>query len=458
MTPARDIPSIEQLRQRASARTLEARHGRAALVEALRAEADVMRARLADGPGPPDVGAAIEAAARVRLDAQAAGSLRQVINATGVILHTNLGRAPLCDAAAARIMELATAYTNLEYDIPLGSRGHRDVHLKGVLCRLTGADDALVVNNTAAAALIVLAALAGGKEVLISRGELVEIGGGFRVPEVMAQSGARLREVGTTNRTRLADYAAAITDRTGLILRVHRSNFRIEGFTERPALETLVGLGRRFNVPVVEDLGSGYLRAGRESDALRDEPDVHASVAAGADIVMFSGDKLLGGPQSGIVVGRMETLAAVRAHPLMRALRVDKLTYAALEATLGEIVAGRAPETVPVMMMIRLTPEAIARRAESVVSRLRSAGVATDLLDGHSTIGGGSVPGSTLPTRLIAISQRTPDILEAALRRGVPPVIARIEDGRVVLDLRTIPPAQDGLLADVVIAAVSGLG
>jgi L-seryl-tRNA(Ser) seleniumtransferase len=380
-----------------------------------------------------------------------------VINGTGVILHTNLGRAPLCELAAVRLIELAAGYTNLEYDIAVGARGHRDAHVRPLLCRLTGAEDALVVNNTAAAALVVLAALAAGREVLISRGELVEIGGGFRVPDVMAQSGARLREVGTTNRTRLSDFAAAITDRTGLILRVHPSNFRMEGFTERPALQAVVDLGRRFDIPVAEDLGSGHLALLPESAALRKEPDVHASVAAGADLVMFSGDKLLGGPQSGIVVGRREAVAGVRAHPLMRALRADKLTYAALEATLAEILAGRARETIPVMMMIGLTREALASRAESVVSRLASAGVRTDLVEGHSTIGGGSAPGSTLPTCLIAFPVQKPDALEAALRRGVPPVVARIEDGRVVLDLRTVPPAQDDLLADLVIAAVSSL-
>ena len=457
MTPARDIPSIEQLRQRASLRALEGRYGRAAIVQALRDEADTMRARLADGTAPADIGAAIEAALPGRLACDAAPSLTSVINATGVILHTNLGRAPLCEAAAARVKALATGYTNLEYDIAGGTRGHRDAHTRRLLCRLTGADDAVVVNNNAAAALVVLAALANGREVLISRGELIEIGGGFRVPDVMTQSGARLREVGTTNRTRISDYAAALSERTGLILRVHPSNFRIEGFAGRPALEALVDLGRRSKVPVVEDLGSGHVRLGPHNDVLRDEPDVRASVAAGAAAVMFSGDKLLGGPQSGIVVGGADTMAAVRTHPLMRALRVDKMTYAALEATLAEYVAGRAPETVPVLMMIGLTVEVITRRAAALAERLSAAGVRADLVDGQSTIGGGSAPGSALQTRLVAVGAETGTAsrLESALRRGVPAVIARIEHDRVVLDLRTVPAAQDHLLADLVVAALS---
>ncbi len=270
------------------------------------------------------------------------------------------------------------------------------------------------------------------------------------MPDVLAQSGARLREVGTTNRTRVSDYAAALSERTGLILRVHPSNFRIDGFAERPALEALVELGRRFKVPVVEDLGSGHVGLGPQNDALRDEPDVRASVAAGAEAVMFSGDKLLGGPQAGIVVGGTESISAVRRHPLMRAIRVDKMTYAALEATLAEHVAGRAWETVPVLAMIGLTVEAIARRAAALAARLAAAGVRVELADGHSTIGGGSAPGSALPTLLVAVDAGagTPSLLESALRRGVPPVVARIEHDRVVLDLRTVPPAQDHLLAD----------
>jgi L-seryl-tRNA(Ser) seleniumtransferase len=272
----------------------------------------------------------------------------------------------------------------------------------------------------------------------------------------MAQSGARIREVGTTNRTRLADYAAAISDRTALILRVHPSNFRIEGFTERPTLDALVALGRRFNVAVVEDLGSGHLGRGPDVPALRAEPGVLASVAAGADVVMFSGDKLLGGPQSGIVVGSQGSVAAVRRHPLMRALRVDKMTLAALEATLAEHLAGRAARTVPVTAMIGLPVESIGRRADALAARLSASGVGASVLEGHSTIGGGSAPGSALPTRLVAVDDAGASAsgVESALREGVPPVIARIEHEQVVLDLRTVPPAQDDLLATLIVAAV----
>jgi L-seryl-tRNA(Ser) seleniumtransferase len=457
MAGFRDIPSIERLRQRETIRRLEEAHGHHAVVEALRAETADVRARLAQDAAPDDPGAAIEAALPARLAAASAPSLRRVINATGVILHTNLGRAPLSASAAERAARLAAGYGNIEYDVAAGRRGRRDTHAEALLRTITGAEAAVVVNNNAAAVLIVLAALAGGREVLISRGELVEIGGGFRIPDVMAQSGARLREVGTTNRTRLADYAAAISERTGLILRVHPSNFRIEGFTERVAVRDLVALGRRFGVPVAEDLGSGYLGFAPEIPALRDEPDVRESVAAGTDIVMFSGDKLLGGPQSGIIAGATAAVARVRQHPLMRALRVDKITYAALEATLAEYAAGRAA-SIPVAAMILMTAEEAGRRAEAIAARLQECeGIAAAVTDGESTIGGGSAPGSALPTRLVAIDplRASAQAFEAALRAQSPPVIARIEDGRVLLDPRTVAPEDDALLAALVCEAVS---
>jgi L-seryl-tRNA(Ser) seleniumtransferase len=448
----RSIPSIEQLRQRDAMRALEARHGRAALVEALRIEAAALRARVADGAAPGDAGAAIEAAVAVRLEQAGRPSLRRVINATGVIVHTNLGRAPLAAPAAQRAAALGSGYTNLEYDLDAGARGKRDTHAERLICRLTGAEAAVVVNNNAAATMLVLAALARGREVIVSRGELVEIGGGFRVPDVMAQSGAVLREVGTTNRTRAADYAASITDRTALILRVHPSNFRIEGFTERPSLAELAALGQRFNVPVVEDLGSGLLGGGPRGSgypgadvpALREEPVVAASIAAGAAVVMFSGDKLVGGPQAGIIAGTTAMLAQVRTHPLMRALRVDKLTYAALEATLEEHAAGRAARTVPVWRMMTMAVDEIERRARAFVAALGTGTV----IDGTSTIGGGSAPGSTLPTRLVAIDSTARSVteIEARLRLSETPVIARIEDNRLLLDLRTVEAADDAPL------------
>ena len=371
---------------------------------------------------------AIEAAAAARLDDDFRPSLRPVINATGVIIHTNLGRAPLAarrHRAGRRRRAAATRRSNTTS--PRGARGRRDVHAEALLCRLTGAEAAVVVNNNAAATLLVLAALAAGREVIVSRGELVEIGGGFRVPDVMAQSGAILREVGTTNSTRGTTIAAAISDRTALILRVHPSNFRIEGFTERPSLTELVALGKRFNVPVAEDLGSGHLAANPASDRgqtrvrsgsdpLGDEPAVDESIAAGVDVCCFSGDKLLGGPQAGIIVGRAALIERIRTHPLMRALRVDKMTYAALEATLAEYAAGRAATTVPVQRMLTMTADEMRARAGRA-RRQRSprvAGWRADVIDGVSAIGGGSAPGVELPTWLVAIERdgTPPEALE----------------------------------------------
>ena len=465
---ARFIPSIDQLRQRAPVRALEARYGRAATVEALREEAAALRQRLASGEHGSEARASIvdteQAADQIerglehRLRHAFERPLRPVINATGVIVHTNLGRAPLAASAARRVAEIAQGYSNLEYDLDEGRRSARDVHAEALLGRLTGAEAAVVVNNNAAAVLIMLSALATGREVIISRGELVEIGGGFRIPEVMLQSGALLREVGTTNKTRAADYAAAIGERSALILRVHPSNFRIEGFTERPELEELVTLGRRFKVPVAEDLGNGNFMdwglgvGGRGSGV--DEPVVRSSVDTGADVVCFSGDKLLGGPQAGIIVGRRDILGRIRTHPLMRALRVDKMTYAALEATLLEYARGRAHETVPVASMIALSAAQIEDRARRVAERLRaSTRVQVEIIDGVSTIGGGSAPGSEIPTRLLSVSVGTerPDALEARLRHSAPPIIGRIEHDRLLLDLRTVLPEQDQALTDALL-------
>jgi L-seryl-tRNA(Ser) seleniumtransferase len=444
----RSIPSIEQLRQRPKLLALEPTYGRAAIVDALRAEAAALRSESAAGHEPDDVVNAIETAAIERLTSELAPSLRRVINATGVIVHTNLGRAPLAHAAAARVAELSSGYTNLEYDLSAGARGRRDVHAERLLCRLSGAEAAVVVNNNAAATLLVLAALATGREVIISRGELVEIGGGFRVPDVLAQSGAALREVGTTNRTRAADYAAAISDRTALILRVHPSNFRIDGFTQRPSLPELVEVGRRFALPVAEDAGSGclcgFLKLG--DAALRDEPVISESIAAGAGAVMFSGDKLLGGPQAGIIVGQKALLARIRTHPLMRALRVDKMTYAALEATLEEYAADRAQSTVPVTAMIAMPLGAIEHRARALADAFSAKGIRASVVDGESTIGGGSAPGATLPTKLVAIEGANPQQIEKRLREYAVPIIARIENDRVLLDLRTVDPSDDKVL------------
>jgi L-seryl-tRNA(Ser) seleniumtransferase len=477
MPDFRIVPSIEVLRQRPRVAALQERYGHAALVEALRAAAAALRQQLAAGPPPEgeagqewpatvdEAAALIEAGLDARLQAMFQSSLRPVINATGVIVHTNLGRAPLSPAALDRVVTVGQRYNTLEYDLAEGGRGHRDAHAAHLLCRLTGAEAAVVVNNNAAATMLILAALAAGREVIVSRGELVEIGGGFRVPEVMAQSGAILREIGTTNRTRASDYESAITAQTALILRVHRSNFTIEGFTEQPSLAELVDVGRRRGVLVAEDLGSGNLAGGLAEAAdlaglraaglpwldgfLKDEPTIQASLASGVDVVCVSGDKLLGGPQAGIILGRQEPLARIRRHPLMRAFRADKMTYAALTGTLVEYATGRALETVPVLRMMTRTPESIEARAAAVAAALESSGLYDcDIVDGRSTIGGGTTPGLTLPTRLVAVSRAgfSAAALEAALRRLDPPVIARIEKDRLVLDLRTVFDDEEAAL------------
>jgi L-seryl-tRNA(Ser) seleniumtransferase len=448
----RSIPSIEQLRQRPAIRALETRFGGQATLGALRTAASAVRDAIAAGDAAPGTGelvaVRIETIATAQLDADFEPSLAPVINATGVILHTNLGRAPLAEAAVDRMMLIARGYATLEYDAATGLRGRRDVHAEALLRQLTGADAAVVANNNAAATLLLLAALAAGREVIVSRGELVEIGGGFRVPDVMAQSGAVLREVGTTNKTRAADYAAAITDRTAVILRVHPSNFRVEGFTERPEVAELAAIARQFQVPLAEDLGSGFL-APLAHPLAGKEPSVEESLAAGVDICCFSGDKLLGGPLAGIIVGRHVLVERVRRHPLMRALRVDKITYAALEATLIEYAAGRAAVSVPVQRMLRMTADEIRARADALGAAIRAMdGWRAEIGPGLSAVGGGSAPGIELPTWLVAIERNglSPDALEQQLRSRTPPVIARIEKDRVLLDLRTVFPAQDAQL------------
>ena len=455
MSTLRSIPSIERLRQRPAIRLLEARYGGEATIEALRAGASTMREALSRGGSAQtdeEVAREIERMTAVHLEQAFRPSLQRVINATGVIVHTNLGRAPLSDAAIARVAEVACGYSTLEYDLVRGERGRRDVHAESMLCRLTGAEAATVVNNNAAATMLILASVAAGREVIVSRGELVEIGGGFRVPDVMAQSGAVLREVGTTNKTRAADYAAAISGRTALLLRVHPSNFVMHGFTERPELADLVAVGKKFNVPVAEDLGSGLLAdfGARHVPGTAREPTVAGSIGAGVDLCCFSGDKLLGGPQAGIIVGRAALVDRVRSHPLMRALRVDKMTYAALDGTLAEYAAGRAATTVPVRRMLSMTADEVLERATVLKTDLtRIDGWIAELVPGGSAVGGGSAPGVELPTWLVALEKRglTANALEERLRASTPPIIARVERGRLLLDLRTVLAAEDGQLA-----------
>ena len=430
--------------------------GRAVVTQVARSVLGELRARLikrgeAGSASPVASGEAIESQVVAAVEALLAPSLRRVINATGVVLHTNLGRAPLAPAAVAAIAESAPRYSNLEYDIESGQRGRRDVHTAHLLADLAGAEAAIVVNNNAAAVFLILNTFAKGAEVIVSRGELIEIGDGFRIPDIMAESGALLREVGTTNRTRIRDYERAINKSTRLLLRVHPSNFRVTGFTERPSLEELVALGRRKRIPVFEDLGSGCL-ADLASVGIA-EPVVRASCRAGAKIVSFSGDKLLGGPQAGIIAGEKDIVARIRRNPLFRALRVDKLTIAALEATLKAYYRG-ALDDIPALRMIRLPAEEIARRAESFAQRLRASlppDVEIKLGAGFSVIGGGSTPDQKLPTHLISIKSRgcSAAALEERLREsanGVP-IIARIAGDRLILDLRTVFSDEEGPLS-----------
>jgi L-seryl-tRNA(Ser) seleniumtransferase len=388
----------------------------------------------------------VEPAQVARLAAELARpALRRVINATGVVLHTNLGRAPLADGARAAIDEVARGYSNLEYDLGKGERGSRHDHLREVLRELTGAEDALVVNNNAAATVLGLAALASGKEIVVSRGELIEIGGSFRLPEILALSRGTLVEIGTTNKTHRADYERAIGPATGLLLKVHRSNFAIVGFTAEVSPEDVVAIGRARGVATMIDLGSGMLvdRETQRRWGLPDEPTVAESVASGADLVTFSGDKLLGGPQAGIAVGKKAAVEAARKHPLMRALRPDKLTLAALTATLGLYRAGHAEEAVPAIAMIARTSDQLRALAERLLAAIGPlAGLALAVEPCKSTVGGGAMPTAELPSFAVTVRGKPADELDRRLRTAHIPVIARIEDGRVWLDVRTVAEAE----------------
>ncbi|HHS97618.1 MAG TPA: L-seryl-tRNA(Sec) selenium transferase [Chloroflexi bacterium] len=450
----RRIPSVDRLLGTPALRERAAFYGRRLVVAAVRETLARVREEARAGAEVPPQEALI---ARIVADLEhrLAPLLRPVINATGVIIHTNLGRAPLSAAARAAVAAAAQGYSNLEYDLPEGRRGHRIDHVERLLCELTGAESGLVVNNNAGAVLLALAGLAQGRGVLISRGQLVEIGGGFRIPDVMARSGARLIEVGTTNRTHRADYERALQQEpdVALILRAHHSNFRIVGFTTEVGIGELVELGARYGVPVMDDLGSGAL-LDTSAFGLAHEPMVQESVEAGAAVVCFSGDKLLGGPQAGIIVGRAEFVDPLKRHPLARALRVDKLCLAALQATLLHYLRGEATRDVPVWRMIGASVAEIDRRARRWRRRLRRVGIEAVLVDGRSTVGGGSLPGETLPTRLVALPVADPDGVAAALRAADPPVVARIEDDRLLLDPRTVLPEEEEPLLRAVQQAV----
>ncbi len=440
----RQIPAVDELLGREALRALEQRVGRRLVVDATRKVLQSLRARIASGLLIAISEEMLEKEILALAEASGEFSLHPVINATGVILHTNLGRAPLAPQAVEHLAEVATRFSNLEYDLERGERGRRDTHTDRLFTQVLGAERTLVVNNNAAAVFLALNTLAEGGEVIVSRGELIEIGGSFRIPDICRKSGAILREVGTTNRTRLADYAAAINERTRLLMRVHPSNFRVVGFTERPGLEDLVELGRKHQVPVLEDLGSGCLLDFRPF-GVRDEPPAGESLKAGVDVVTFSGDKMLGGPQAGVLAGRREPLERIRKNPLFRALRVDKLTIAILEATVALYLRDQL-EAIPALRMIRLTADELAPRAARVAEGIAARReFSARVEDGESVIGGGSTPGQSLATKLVAVTHahHSAQGLEALLRRNSPPVIARIERDRLLLDLRTVFEDQD---------------
>jgi L-seryl-tRNA(Ser) seleniumtransferase len=431
--PLRGLPSVNELLADPRLSALERERGRGLAVEAARTALARAREDLKAGGEAGDLAERAVAEA----DSIAAPRLRRVLNATGVVVHTNLGRAPLAPEALERVLGVAAGYSNLEYELEAGERGSRQDHVTPLLRELTGAEDALVVNNNAAAVLLAVAALAEGRDVLVSRGELVEIGDGFRIPEVLARSGARLVEVGTTNRTRFADYEAAIGERTALILRVHQSNFRVVGFTEQPPLEALAGLARERGLVLVDDLGSGIL------DQIGDEPTVRGSLAAGVQVVTFSGDKLLGGPQAGIVVGRADLVERLRRHPLQRALRADKLTLAALEGTLALYRAGGST---PVLRMLQEPAQNVRARAERLAQ----------LTGGHveptvARAGGGSLPLAEIESFACALEEG----LAEPLRRGDPPVVGIVRDGTLLLDCRTLGDEEVDEAAQAVAACRS---
>lgn len=448
------LPSVDEVLKSSDLAELLAREGQPAVTESVRAVLASLRDEIGSGTlaTPQAVQLAVEhmsQAIEQHLSRAMEFSLRPVINATGVILHTNLGRAPLSESAIKRIAEVVGGYSNLEFDIAAGERGKRDVHVERLFSQLLNQDGVIgirtvVVNNCAAAVMLALNTLAEGGEVIVSRGELVEIGGSFRVPDVMAKSGALLREVGTTNRTRLADYENAINEKTRLLLRVHRSNFAIIGFTEQPSLEELAGLGRKHNIPVMEDLGGGAMIPLRALGV--NESGVMDSLRAGADIITYSGDKMLGGPQAGLLSGHEALIRRVRSNPLFRALRVDKLTYSALEATLMEYIR-QNHDAIPFARMMRLPAHEIRVRAEALQSKLTDAAqLKTTIISGESLVGGGSAPTSSLPTFLLAVTAESlsADELAARLRHNDPPIVARVEEGRVLLDLRTVlEPAEE---------------
>lgn len=450
MSERREIPAVEALLQTRQAGELVSQYGRPLVLEALRSVLDVLRARIREGKTIP-VRSAILTEVQEQLARWLKPTLVPVINATGVILHTNLGRAPLSKSAIQALVNTSNGYSSLEYELEKGVRGTRSVHVEQLLSRLTGAEAALVVNNNAAAVLLSLSALARRRRVIISRTQLVEIGGGFRVPDVMAQSGAHLVEVGTTNRVHLADYETALQESAALVLRAHHSNFRIIGFTNEPALREIVTLAHQHNVPFMDDLGSGAM-LDTAKYGLAHEPTVQESLAAGVDLICFSGDKLLGGPQAGIILGRKVLLTIIRKHPLARAVRADKLCLAALSATLQHYLRDEADREIPIWQMIARTPETIKTRAQRWAEVIKQG----DVIESKSTVGGGSLPEETLPTFVLALTVAQPNKFLGVLRSMNPPIIARVEDNQVLFDPRTVLPEEEGALLVGLMNALGG--
>jgi len=437
MTSLRDLPSVEQLLKQSD--DLISRFGRPLTLDALRLTLDESRARFKlDGESALPSSASILAQAESHLSAWTRSSLIPVINATGVILHTNLGRAPLSNATIQAMTEAAANYSNLEFDLETGKRGSRLVHAEAILQKLLGVEAALVVNNNASAVLLVLSALANKKRVVIPRSQLVEIGGGFRVPDVMKQSGAKLVEIGTTNKVRISDFKEALAEPTGLVMRAHRSNFKIVGFTEEPELEKIVEVAHKSGIPVVDDLGSGAL-IDTAKYGFAHEPTVQESLAAGVDIVCFSGDKLLGGPQAGIIVGRKELIDKIKKHPLARAVRADKTSLAGISATLMHYLKDEAEREIPVVRMMSLTTAQVKVRAEAWRDALGQG----EVVESESTVGGGSLPEESVPTFVLSLMVKSPDTFLKRLRESNPPVIARTENAKVLFDPRTVLEGQD---------------
>jgi L-seryl-tRNA(Ser) seleniumtransferase len=440
----RDLPSVEQLLQTPRLADLVTAYGRPLTLDALRLSLDETRAAVRGGLTSLPSRDELTSRAEALLSEWTRPTLLPVINATGVILHTNLGRAPMSHAAIEAMQAVSLDYSNLEFDLPTGKRGSRTVHAESILQKLTGAESALVVNNNASAVLLVLSALAKGKHVVISRTQLVEIGGSFRVPDVMKQSGAKLAEIGATNKVHLRDYKEALSDGAALVLRAHRSNFKIVGFTEEPELEKIAQLAHEFHVPFVDDLGSGAL-LDTAKYGLVHEPTVQESLAAGADLVCFSGDKLLGGPQAGIIVGRKDLLDKIKKHPLARAVRADKLCLAALTATLLHYLKDEATRQIPIWQMISMGQKQIKVRAEAWKKALGQG----EVVPSESTVGGGSLPDESMPTFVLSLSVKNPDKFLKTLRAQNPPVIARTENDKVLFDPRTIFPEQDSSLLSI---------